>query len=465
MKKLILFLSLLSSSINFAQDGSLDTGFMAGLGFNSSVLSIKVQEDNKIIIAGNFTEYNGTAISRIARLNSDGTLDTSFNVGTGVNGTISTTAIQVDGKIIIGGWFTEYNGTPVNRIARLTKNGTLDSSFNPGIGPNLGVSSTSIQSDGKIIISGSFTTYNGTPSRSIARLNDNGTLDTEFSIGTGSNYYIFATAIQNNGKIIIGGDFTEYNGTMINRIARLNTNGTLDSDFNIGLGIQGGSGVAYSINIVSGEKIIIGGFFNAFNGSAVGNIIRLNTSGSLDTNFASNVGANNYISSTAVQSDGKIIIGGVFTTYNGTARNRIAKLNADGTLDSNFNVGTGVDNQTSAIGIQSDGKIIIGGHFTTYNGTTSNYIARLNNTLLSVNDSEFISTLKVFPNPTKDFFNINIEDNASFEIYNISGKLLDNKAISSGNSLIDISSYNTGIYIAKITNENNQSKTTKVVKK
>ena len=98
---------------------------------------------------------------------------------------------------------------------------------------------------------------------------------------------------------------------------------------------------------------------------------------STDQGFGFGDGANSIVSTTAIQADGKIIIGGYFTSYNGTGRNRIARLNTDGSLDATFNPGTGADNIVYTTAIQADGKIIIGGVFTSYNGTGRNRIARV----------------------------------------------------------------------------------------
>jgi len=158
-------------------DGSLDTTFNIGTGFGSQVESLKLQADGKVIAAGGFTTYNSTARNRIARLNADGSLDTTFNIGTGANLTINTIAIQPDGKVLIGGFFTTYNSTARNRIARLNADGSLDTTFNIGTGANGSVFDVSIQTDGKVLIAGSFTTYNGVSANRIARLNANGSLD------------------------------------------------------------------------------------------------------------------------------------------------------------------------------------------------------------------------------------------------------------------------------------------------
>ncbi len=152
----------------------------------------------------------------------------------GANGAVYTTILQPDGKILIGGQFTTYNGITANRIARLNTDGTLDTTFTVGTGADSSVNTITLQPDGKILIGGAFTTYNGTTVNHVARLNADGTLDTTFVTGTGTNGSVFTIALQPDGKILIGGWFTTYNGTTANYIARLNTDGTLDTTFTTG---------------------------------------------------------------------------------------------------------------------------------------------------------------------------------------------------------------------------------------
>jgi len=356
-------------------NGTLDTSFTVGTGANNIVWSVAVQSDGKVLIGGSFTAYNSTAINRIARLNSNGTLDTSFTVGTGANNNVTSVAVQSDGKVLIGGEFTTYNSTAINRIARLNSDGTLDTSFTVGTGASSTVRSVAVQSDGKVLIGGDFTTYNSTAINRIARLNSNGTLDTSFTVGTGANNTVTSVAVQSDGKVLIGGSFTAYNDTAINRIARLNSNGTLDTSFTVGTGANNN---VTSVAVQSDGKVLIGGSFTAYNSTARNRIARLNSDGTLDTSFTVGTGANNTVNSVAVQSDGKVLIGGSFTAYNSTARNRIARLNSDGTLDTSFTIGIGANSTVWSVAVQSDGKVLIGGHFTTYNGTARNYIARLN---------------------------------------------------------------------------------------
>ena len=333
-------------------DGTLDADFSANVGSGGSyqsevtsgvyesrysVTTVAPQPDGKILVGGNFTSFNGTTINRIARLNSDGTLDTAFttNIGTGTNFNPRTIAIQPDGKILVGGVFTTFNGATVNRIVRLNSDGTRDTAFttNTGTGADSGVSSIAVQSDGKIILGGDFSTFNGTTANDIVRLNSNGTIDTAFlsNTGTGSNTYVRSIAIQSDGKILVGGAFTSFNGTTANRIVRLNSDGTRDTAFttNNGTGIdQVGSFSIFSIAVQSGGKILLGGRFNSFDGTTANDIARLNSDGTLDTAFITNTGtgANNDVIEIAIQPDGKIVVGGYFTGFGGYPANRIARL-------------------------------------------------------------------------------------------------------------------------------------------
>jgi uncharacterized delta-60 repeat protein len=358
-----------------------DVGFNNGVGASSRIKTVEIQSDGKIITGGMFTSYNGISGKRVARLNIDGTVDMSYNIGTGADGDVKATAQQSDGKVIIGGYFNNFTNTSRKYLIRLNTNGTKDASFNNGTGISgpassyTGVETILIQPDDKIIIGGYFSTVSSKQRGCVARLNIDGTVDTTFTTGPGANNPIYSTALQSDGKIIVAGKFTSYNGISMNCIARLHSDGSLDTTFNVGTGVNND---IYSTVIQSDGKIIIGGNFTSYNGMIMNCIARLNSDGSIDTTFNVGTSVNNNINSTAIQSDGKIIIGGNFTSYNGTSINRIARINSDGSLDNTFNVGAGTNNTVDAIDIKSNGQIIIAGNFTTCNDKTRKYMALLN---------------------------------------------------------------------------------------
>ncbi len=389
----------------YAAAGDLDPTFNPGTGANSTVSAIAVQSDGKILVGGLLTTYNDVGRNRIARLNPDGSLDATFDPGVGADERVFAIAVQGDGKILIGGMFTTYQGTARSGIARLNADGALDTSFDPGTGisgtPPFSVRAMVAQSDGTILIGGSFTTYNGVSRNNIARLNANGSLDTGFAAGAGTNGDVLALTVQSDSTILIGGSFTTYNSVARNEIARLDSTGALDTTFNPGAG-AGLNSYVFKLVVQSGGKILIGGWFSSYGGVARSGIARVNTDGTLDTSFNPGTGVSGGIAivySLAAQSDGTILIGGGFTSYNGTGRTNLARLNADGSLDTSFDPGTGTTSRVNDILVQNNGKVLLGGDFTSYNSTGRNRIARLGTPIIALS-SPAVNAANVYPATT-----------------------------------------------------------------
>ena len=355
--------------------GSLDVTFGSDSAINGDVLSIIPAGDGKVYIGGEFTMVRGVKRNRIARLNADGSLDTAFNPGTGADNWVSSVAIQQDGKVLIGGGFTGVNGTARNRIARLNSDGSLDPSFNPGSGANNSVHSVAIQQDGKVLIGGDFLLMRGTVRSRIARLKADGSLDATFDPGTGADKLVIALTVQGDGKVIVVGSFTRVNGTGRNRVARLNANGSLDTDFNPG---SGADATVISAAIQGDGRVLIGGAFSNVNGTGRNGVARLNADGSLDAVFNPRPAASSVINAVAAQQDGKVLLGGSFYVVSGTRRFGIARLNSDGSLDVGFDPGMGVSNEVESVAVQGDGKVLIGGRFSTFDTVGGSSFARLN---------------------------------------------------------------------------------------
>ena len=368
-------------------DGTIDAGFDPGASGrgthseDSTIFSIVVQADGKIVVGGELTLLGGGGTghfprSQIGRLNPDGTIDMSFDPG--ANNDVKGLAMQPDGKILVVGDFLKLGGggTGVftrNLIGRLNLDGTLDMSFDPGAGGGPAMICVTVQTDGKILVGGSFTTLGGGGSgmytrNFIGRLYADGTLDNDFDPGANSS--VRAVALQPDGKILLGGDFTTLGGggighTARSRVGRLNPDGTLENSFN-----PGANSTVQALAVQADGKIVAGGSFTTLgNGgtTARNRIGRVNASGTLDTGF--NPGANSTVQALAVQADGKIVAGGSFTTLgNGgtTARNRIGRLNLDGTVDTGFD--PGANRPVRALAVQANGKILVAGDFTTLGG-------------------------------------------------------------------------------------------------
>jgi uncharacterized delta-60 repeat protein len=340
------------------------------------VYAMALQPNGELVIGGIFTAVDSSSARyHLARLFSDGTLDSTFFAsGSGVSSTVWSLAVETDGRTVIGGDFTSINGTARTRIARLNSNGTVDGSFLPTNTINNSVLALAVQTNNAVIVGGSFS--QGTFPSWNARLNADGTTDSSFS--SYPNGAVYAIAVQTDGKIVIGGAFTTVNGATRNRIARLNADGSLDNTFQNSL--AGASSTVRCLQIQTDGKILIGGDFTTVNNTSRSYVARLNSDGSLDTGFANSavgvVGANNSVYAVMQQPNNSVVIGGSFTTYSSANLSHVARLYADGTRDTTF-TNFGINNTVEALAIQSDGGILFGGLFTTINNTNWSYLGRL----------------------------------------------------------------------------------------
>jgi len=365
--------------------GGLDLAFAPTV-VPGSVRSIAVQPDGKIVVVGP---------QGIKRLLSNGAVESTatFNPGTGAPW-ITATAVQADGKIVIAGVFRSVNGQTRNHIARLNSNGTLEgaATFNPGTGvsgqtvDNHAVNSVAVQADGKILLVGQFTRVNGQSRKGIARLLTNGTVESTatFNPGTGvagADANVYCVVVQTDGKILIGGDFTSVNGQPRKGIARLLANGTLEGTgtFNPGTGVEG---IVLSMAVQADEKILIKGLFTAVDAQPRAGLARLLPNGTLESAATFNPGIGSQAFNTpsmAVQADGKILIVGSGSL---TLDAGVTRLLADGTVESTltFNPNFGPDGYlVSVVAVQADGKILIAGQFSSIDGQPRPGLARLDN--------------------------------------------------------------------------------------
>ena len=400
--------------------------FVIGTGFNSDIRAMALQSDGKILMGGLFTTYNGTTQNRITRLNADGTRDTGFTIGTGFNSEVYAITLQPDGKILVGGAFTSYNGTTQNYITRLNADGTRDTGFSIGTGLGGGDPAPfviAVQPDGKILVGGSFTTYNGTTQNRITRLNADGTRDTGFTIGTGFSNPVRKMLLQSDGKILVCGVFSTYNEVTVNRIVRLNTDGTRDTSFSTeGTGF---GNIIRDIALQSDGKIIVGGEYTTYNGIFLNRIQRLNADGTRDTGFSIGTGFNGIVYAIALQSDGKILVGGDFTSYNGSTTGRIARLNTDGSRDTGFVTGTGFGSSVWAVALQPDGNILVGGNFLTYISDFRNRIIRITSSGSIQPETLPVTTYAVaLPQFINTALGWTFDNNTIFSITLQSGKIL-----------------------------------------
>jgi uncharacterized delta-60 repeat protein len=368
------------------QAGTLDFTFNPGSGANATVLCAALQTNGQILIGGYFTTFNGANRHYVTRLNPDGTLDSSFDPGVGPNGSVNNLAVQDDGKILIQGSFDSINGLGYSSYARLRPDGSVDTGFIYLLGA---VRAVAVQKDGKIIVNGYYPATSSPQTNCIARVTTTGSLDNTFKFaGFTAGDSASAFGFQSDGRIIVGGGFTKINGLALNYLARLNPDGSLDTNFNAGIAGAGATSV-FCLAVTPQDQIVVGGNFNSINGYSRSGIARLNADGGVDTTFDPGLGAGS-VSGIALQNDGKIVIGGGFTTVNGTNRYGVARLNNDGSLDLSFNALMSGGSVTCTT-VQPDGKTIVGCAGGLFNGIQMNGIARLNADNSSTNIFQFLT--------------------------------------------------------------------------
>ncbi|HNU49929.1 MAG TPA: Calx-beta domain-containing protein, partial [Verrucomicrobiota bacterium] len=475
-------------------DGTLDAAFDPGSGFNSTVQAVAVQADGRILVGGYFSRYQNVDRPYLVRLLTDGTFDASYLIGAGPNNTVRALRLQPDGRLLVGGQFTTIDGLPCPRLARRLSTGAADPAFDPGAGANGEVRAIALEADGRLLVGGSFTQFNGTTRNRLVRLSAEGLVDPSLAIGTGPNNTVESIALQADGKILVGGSFTQYAGLTHNRLVRLLPEGGSDPAFDLGSGFNN---TVRTLWVQSDGNLLVGGDFTQFNGLDYLRLIRLQTAtsasgGALEfaqgrfeyfegegtvtiqvvrlgstaravavdyttangtatvadytpaggtLNFAigqssatftvtlldeplsendetvlvnlmnpsggaelgsrpgavlailnddfpegqgmvdwdySALGANGAVLALTPTAEGKVMVGGAFTFIAGANRNGFARLLADGTVDPTFNPAAHANDTVESVALQPDGKILIGGAFTVVNGVARNRIARLN---------------------------------------------------------------------------------------
>lgn len=407
MKFFLQLLLFISAEASFGQAGLADTTFNQwriqnfGNGFTDNDLSwgnvesvtvVKAQPNGKILVGGNFSTYNSQSANQIIRLNNDGSWDKTFQ--TTIQGSsVGHIEVLSSNRILITGSFNQVNGTVANGIALLDSSGQLAQNFNSGTGfhdlnsSSFTIKGTTIQPDQKIIVTGMFTSYNGTNCNGAIRLMPDGSLDPTFNT-SGVDGYIYKTLVQPDGKLIIAGYFANCQGNPAFNICRLTANGDFDPSFQAGNSITTSSFI-FDIEFQSSGKILACGNFQNFNGQSFGGLMRLNSDGSIDNTFIG--GATTfpyYRNCLKVLPDDSFYLSGNFLSYTNQLQSPrfLVKANPDGVYDSNFPIGNAfnVDSQTPtgygvvSLDVLSDGTLICGGQFDEFGGVLVKDLVRIN---------------------------------------------------------------------------------------
>jgi uncharacterized delta-60 repeat protein len=362
-------------------DGTYDNSFTQGTHDNDGTIKkILVLPNGNILVAGSFTSFNGVTTGRLVRLLPNGTVDATYAIGTGANSTIESMLLLPDGKIMIVGAFTSFNGIAVNRMARLNTDGSIDALFTGSA--NNTVFSIAAMPGNDLLVTGNFTSISSQGRNRVAVLSQVGNVQSTFGDGlTLANGIVYSALPLQDGSIMVAGQFTTFNNVARNSHVRVNASGNIVAGYTAE---PNGtiSGTITGLTLQEGDKIILNGTFQFLQRVNYGGITRINTSGFIDPTFNPNGGAgsflNRYVASMQRMADGRIMIGGFFSKYNGIPCFNIMRLLPDGLPDLTFEPGDeGPVGSIRTLAVQPDNKTIIAGGFSRVDGVTVPGFARL----------------------------------------------------------------------------------------
>ncbi len=454
--------NLVKNIVKLNSDGSIDTSFDAGQLISGEIFTMVLQDDGKLLVGGYFTEQGQSTYKNLVRLNTNGTKDNTFNTGSGFDYTVKT--ILKDGnKYWIGGDFNSYNGTATPHMCLMSEDATLDNSFNITNGFNTSVMDIKKLSNGKLMVVGRFSEFNNEFANHTIMLNLDGTKESSYDnstpinnasfiqaweevrscMETGNNQLVFtgsfngydgvyrggflrldfegnstisnypsglsqyANAVKttNDDKMYVGcsnlSSGSYYKGEEIHGLFRIEANGNLDSTFQITMNT---SAVVEHIATLSNNNVLVLGSFSTINGQSCNRFAILKNDGALIDDWVSGNGFNASAYTYSVLPDDKLLIGGGFTQVNNQPMNYLVRLNADGTIDNTFSIGTGFNSFVSNVKLLSDGKIFVRGDFSSYDGQSTGNIVLLNS------DGTFHSTHYYLSNLNTTIYRLDVYD-------------------------------------------------------
>ena len=380
--------SLLARQAIAQSAGVLDLSFDTGPGANATVQTVVAAPEGAVFAAGNFTVFNDTPRSGVVRLNSDGSLDPAFAPAFTLpaDGGVFVVTPLPDGKVLVGGRFSDLNGSGRRTLVRLLANGTIDPSFQAGFPDLSGVLAIAVDDTGGIYAGGAFAMVDGVRRASLVRLRANGALDPAFTpppiVGIGSPV-VTAIVVQRDAKVLVGGQFQASEGVeRWDNLMRLRDTGEIDSDFRSQAAVNGAQAIAALALEGTGHLLVAGTF--PFSGQQSGQALRrLRPDGTRDEGFRpefrTSTNSPATLNTLLIDAAGRTVVGGDFATVNGEPQPWMARVLADGSRDPRFSPAQSPDGEVTTLDRDSLGRILLGGDFRKIGAASPGRIARLLN--------------------------------------------------------------------------------------
>lgn len=485
---LFLHFNSFSQTANTARDSdfSLDFGSVFGaVAFDQNEFPYTEclpLSDGKVLLYGHFRNTFDSDISGIVRLNADGSRDESFQPPVADDGyslDVNCAYELPDGKLLIGGSFSNSEATAPKGLIKLNADGSIDNSFNhPFTAFSPTINGIDVQPDGKIVVAGSYSSLDfGT---GITRLNADGTVDGSFSTGSwsSSSPTVSAVTVLPNGKLLVSGFFTSWDdGATIHSVSGLvllNADGSFDPGFSYSGDVSSTSILPKTyprVAVQSDGKVVVAGIQPSSNYA----IVRYNADLSPDNTFHAATNAQEsgvYPTGLAVQADDRIVVSGYFMKdYDGNAISGLMRLNADGTYDQSFDAGSGFGNGPLVYHcrLSSNGNIYVVHQNSEYQDegltasdgfSTRQVLIRLQGDpqTISIDENEQTTTFRISPNPTKETVWLDdLEPGSIIRIVDARGALVQEQTAFGNRMNMDVSALQTGVYLVSVLSGTNAS--------
>lgn len=383
----------------------IDSAFHSLPGANDNINTVAYVPGNKYLIGGRFKEYDNSGMKYgywgLARLNPNGSVDRSFNIGLGVSGAVNAIVVQSDGKYMVGGTINAYNTHMLSNIARINPDGSMDSvevtraSSKKEIIPALNIyfdgevtHLLQTQDSGKVIVMGNFrylirkdftissvdnlrdsVRLDSVRMDGLARLHEDGTFDSSFNFNAatrtgfgGANGFLREAVLTEDGRLVIGGNFTRFNNVAASRIVRLLKDGSVDPAFSPVIDNN-----VNALVVLPGNKLLAGGLFSAVNGNAARKLVILNDAGAVDPSFTVGTGVtdgpNGSVENAVRLNNGKILLTGSFELFSGVKRKGLVVLEENGQVSDTYNSLGAVRGVSKVLHVQNANAVMMVGGF------------------------------------------------------------------------------------------------------
>lgn len=356
--------------------GALDLDFETGSGADDIIRALAREPSGSLLVGGSFRRFNTNTCHGLVRLDVHGVMAGAFVPNS--DGLVNAIQVLANGQILAGGNFSMMEDVSLRHLARLEPDGRVDPAFTPLFGDSDSVWALAVQRDGRILVGGDLTELNHRPMGGLVRLLATGLQDPEFAVQETAGGMVSVVVLQPDQRILVGGNFESMGSTRQRGLIRLQPDGTPDSGFAAEL--EGSWTEVATIVVQPDDKILIGGRFERVHGKQRHGIARLHSTGALDESFATSGGlAQPYdqVRAMGLSTAGRVWIGGSFHDFEGSALGNFVRLLPDGSLDPEFRPCGGVNGSVEAVVVEPDGRAVVAGDFGSVNHLWRGGIARV----------------------------------------------------------------------------------------